>query len=94
MADDELPDCHELIRLLEERDWVVVAERKGFYSRLQPNPQSEQSVVVPTNPEAADYGTLLVAATQTLDAEHGHLWSDDLQPKLLADATEEVSKRS
>jgi hypothetical protein len=94
MVDDELPDCHELIRLLEERDWVVVAERKGFYARLQPNPQWEHSVVVPTNPQAADYATLLLAAIQTLDAEHSDLWSGDLQPKLAADATEEVSKLS
>jgi hypothetical protein len=91
MVDEELPDCHELIRLLEERDWVVVAGRTGFYARLQPNPQSEHSVVVPTNPQAADYVTLLLAAIQTLDAEHGDLWSGDLQPKLSADVSEEVS---
>jgi hypothetical protein len=91
MVDEELPDFHELIRMLEERDWVVVAERKGFYARLQPNPQSEHSVVVPTNPQAVDYDTLLLAAIQTLDAEHGDLWSGDLQPKLAADATEEIS---
>jgi hypothetical protein len=90
MVDEELPDCHELIRLLQERDWVVVAERKGFYARLQPNPQSEHSVVVPTNPQAADYNTLMLAAVQTLDAEHSDLWSSDLQPKLAADVTEEI----
>ena len=91
MADEELPDCHELIRLLKERDWVVVAERKGFYARLQPNPHSEHSLVVPTNPQAADYVTLLLAAIQTLDVEHSDLWSSDLQPKLSADVSEEVS---
>jgi hypothetical protein len=91
MVDDELPDCQELIRLLVERDWVVVAERTGFYARLQPNPQSEHSVVVPTNPQAADYATLLLAAIQTLDAEHSDLWSGDLQPKLAADVTDEVA---
>jgi hypothetical protein len=84
MADDELPDGHELIRLLEERNWVVVAERNGFYTRLKPYLHAEHSVVVPTNPNAADYVTLLVAATQTLDDEHSHLWSSDLQPKISA----------
>jgi hypothetical protein len=79
MVDDELPDCQELIRLLVERDWVVVAERTGFYARL------------PTNPQAADYVPLLLAAIQSLDAEHSDLWSGDLQPKLSADVSDEVS---
>jgi hypothetical protein len=92
MVDGELPEGHELIRLLEARDWVVVAERTGFYVRLQPSLQAEHSVLVPTNPQEVDYATLLVAAIET---EHNNLWSGDLQPKLAADApTEEVSKLS
>lgn len=94
MADEELPDCHELIRLLQGRDWVVVAERKGFYARLQPSPQSEHSVVVPTNPQAPDFVPLMLAAVQTLDAEHSDLWSSDLQPKLAAEVSEGLSGMS
>jgi hypothetical protein len=91
MVDEQLPDCHELIRMLEDHHWVVVAERKGFYARLQPNMQSEHSVVVPTDPDASDYTTLLLAAVQTLDAEHRDLWSHELQPKLSAIPKEGVS---
>lgn len=84
-----------VIRLLTDSDWVQTGGRSGLYARFAArqaeNDQLGHSVVIPLNPEAPDYQTVLVEAIDALKAIRTDDDGTDVVNRILTTPTDEFS---
>jgi hypothetical protein len=87
VSDETAPtiDGRRLRVMLQDAGWRVTGEREGLYVRLAPDSEymgPQGSLLIPTNPDSADYAELLMEALHLLRTSSGDLWSRLLLPQL------------